>query len=110
MIEHYLGRMLNIHPSLLPNYPGLDTHARALSDGAREHGATVHFVTPELDSGPIILQKRIRVEIGDTEKTLAERVHQGEYEIYPQAIRWFSEGRLTLDKSQVYLDGSEIEA
>ena len=109
IVEHYVGRMLNIHPSLLPSYPGLDTHARALSDGAREHGATVHFVTPELDAGPIILQKRIRVEIGDTEQTLAERVHQGEYEIYPQAIKWFAEGRLTLDKSRVYLDGSQID-
>ena len=109
IIEHYLGRMLNIHPSLLPKYPGLDTHARALRDGARVHGATVHFVTPELDAGPIILQKQIQVEIGDTEQTLADRVHQTEYEIYPQAIKWFAEGRLTLGKNGAYLDGSQID-
>ena len=108
LIEYYLGRMLNIHPSLLPNYPGLNTHARVLNDGVKEHGATVHFVTPKLDAGPIILQKRIRVEQADTVDTLAERVHQGEYEIYPRAISWFAAGRLKLVGDSVYLDDNQI--
>ena len=108
LIEYYWGRMLNIHPSLLPNYPGLNTHARVINDGVKEHGATVHFVTPKLDSGPIILQKRVSVEQADTAHTLAERVHQGEYEIYPQAISWFAAGRLKLVEDAVYLDGDQI--
>ena len=108
LIEYYWGRMLNIHPSLLPNYPGLNTHARVLNDGVKEHGATVHFVTPKLDAGPIILQKRVPVERADTAHTLAERVHQGEYEIYPQAISWFATGRLKLIEDAVYLDGDQI--
>ena len=108
LIEYYLGRMLNIHPSLLPNYPGLNTHARVLNDGVKEHGSTVHFVTPKLDAGPIILQNRIPVEQADTVDTLAERVHQGEYEIYPRAISWFAAGRLKLVGNAVYLDGNQI--
>lgn len=108
LVTRYLGRILNIHPSLLPQYPGLNTHARALGDGAKEHGATVHFVTPELDCGPIILQKRIPVEMGDTAHSLAERVHQEEHELYPCVIRWFSEGRLKLVENVVYLDGNQI--
>ena len=110
LTEHFLGRMMNIHPSLLPDYPGLNTHARVLADGVNEHGASVHFVTPELDAGPIILQSRISVQPDDTPSTLAERVHQCEYEIYPRAIAWFAMGRLHLEASIAYLDGAPIKA
>ena len=110
LTEHFLGRMLNIHPSLLPDYPGLNTHARVLADGVNEHGASVHFVTPALDSGPIILQSRISVQADDTPSTLAERVHQCEYQIYPRAIAWFAMERLHLEASIAYLDGAPIKA
>ena len=110
LTEHFLGRMMNIHPSLLPDYPGLNTHARVLADGVNEHGASVHFVTSELDAGPIILQSRIPVQADDTSSTLAERVHQCEYEIYPRAIAWFATGRLHLEASMAYLDGTPIKA
>ena len=110
LTEHFLGRMMNIHPSLLPDYPGLNTHARVLADGVNEHGASVHFVTSELDAGPIILQSRISVQADDTPSTLAERVHQCEYEIYPRAIAWFAMGRLHLEASIAYLDGAPIKA
>jgi phosphoribosylglycinamide formyltransferase-1 len=110
LTEHFLGRMMNIHPSLLPDYPGLNTHARVLADGVNEHGATVHFVTPELDAGPIILQNRILVRADDTPSTLAERVHRCEYEIYPRAIAWFATGRLHLEASTAYLDDIPINA
>ena len=110
LTEHFLGRMLNIHPSLLPDYPGLNTHARVLADGVNEHGASVHFVTPKLDAGPIILQSRIPVQADDTPSTLAKRVHQCEYEIYPRAIAWFATGRLHLEASIAYLDGAPIKA
>jgi phosphoribosylglycinamide formyltransferase-1 len=110
LTEHFLGRMINIHPSLLPDYPGLNTHARVLADGANEHGASVHFVTSELDAGPIILQSRIPVKADDTPSTLAERVHQCEYEIFPRAIAWFATGRLHLEANIAYLDGAPIEA
>ena len=109
LTEHFLGRMLNIHPSLLPDYPGLNTHARVLADGVSEHGASVHFVTPELDAGPIVLQSRIPVQPDDTPSTLAERVHQCEYEIYPRAIAWFVTGRLHLEANIAYLDGAPIK-
>lgn len=104
-VRHYEGRMLNIHPSLLPRHRGLDTHARALEAGDREHGATVHFVTPELDSGPIVLQARVAVEPSDSPESLASRVLEQEHRIYPQAIRWFAEGRLRLIAGQALLDG-----
>ena len=110
LTEHFLGRMMNIHPSLLPDYPGLNTHARVLADGVNEHGASVHFVTPELDAGPIILQSRVPVRADDTPSTLAERVHQCEYEIYPRAIAWFAAGRLHLKANIAYLDGAPIKA
>ena len=108
LTEHFLGRMMNIHPSLLPDYPGLNTHARVLADGVNEHGASVHFVTPELDAGPIVLQSRILVQADDTPSTLAERVHQCEYEIYPRAIAWFATGRLRLEANIAYLDCTPI--
>ena len=91
------GRMLNIHPALLPQFKGLDTHRRALEAGAREHGATVHFVVAEMDSGPIILQGSVSVHEGDTEESLARRVLEVEHRIYPQALRMVAEGRARLD-------------
>jgi len=103
-VNHYLGRMLNIHPSLLPKYKGLNTHQRVLETGDKEHGATVHFVIPELDSGPIVLQGKIPVLATDTEQQLAQRIHEIEHEIYPQAVKWFAEGRLKLSDNKVLLD------
>jgi phosphoribosylglycinamide formyltransferase-1 len=107
-VRRYEGRMLNIHPSLLPRHRGLDTHARALAAGDGEHGATVHFVSPELDAGPIIIQARVPVEPGDTPESLAARVLQQEHRIYPQAIRWYAEGRLELKDGIALLDGKPI--
>jgi phosphoribosylglycinamide formyltransferase-1 len=100
-VEHYAGRMLNIHPSLLPLFPGLHTHRQALAAGVREHGATVHFVTPELDHGPSVLQARIPVLPGDTEESLAERLLAEEHIIYPQAVRLFIEDRLSIADGEV---------
>ena len=106
-IDHYAGRLLNIHPSLLPEFPGLNTHARALQSGARQHGASVHFVTREMDSGPVIIQAAVPVLPGDTPDTLAERVLKEEHRIYPLAIRWFLENRLSVAVGRVLLDGRE---
>jgi len=92
-VRRWSGRMLNIHPALLPQFKGLHTHRRALEAGAREHGATVHFVVPEMDSGPIVLQGSVPVREGDTEETLARRVLEVEHRIYPQALRMVAEGR-----------------
>jgi phosphoribosylglycinamide formyltransferase-1 len=106
-IERYRGRLMNIHPSLLPALPGLDTHRRALAAGARTHGCTVHFVTPQVDSGPIIVQAAVPVLPGDTEEKLAARVLAEEHRVYPQAVRWFCEDRLRLgDDGAVTLDGA----
>lgn len=98
-VGRYAGRMLNIHPSLLPSFPGLDTHARALAAGVRIHGCTVHFVTPTLDAGPIVVQAAVPVFDGDDADALAARVLGREHVIYPLAARWFLEGRLGLDSS-----------
>jgi phosphoribosylglycinamide formyltransferase-1 len=95
-VQHYEGRLLNIHPSLLPSFPGLHTHRQALLAGVRIHGCTVHFVTPALDSGPIVVQAAVPVRDGDTEDTLAARVLVQEHRIYPQAVRWFLEDKLKL--------------
>src|SRR3989338_3267892 len=95
-IERYHGRLINIHPSLLPKYPGLDTHARAIAAGETQHGASVHFVIPDVDAGPVILQAAVPVLPGDTPRILAERVLQEEHRIYSRAIGWFAEGRLVL--------------
>ena len=95
-VDRYHGRLLNIHPSLLPAFPGLDTHRRALEAGVRIHGCTVHFATPALDHGPIVIQAAVPVLPADTEERLAARVLTEEHRIYPQAVRWFCEGRLTL--------------
>ena len=91
-VRQWQGRLINIHPALLPAFKGLDTHARALAEGVKEHGATVHFVVPEMDSGPIILQGKVAVEPGDTEATLAARVLAVEHRIYPEALRIVAEG------------------
>jgi phosphoribosylglycinamide formyltransferase-1 len=93
-VKHYKGRLINIHPSLLPKFKGLNTHKRAIEAGEKEHGATVHFVTEDLDAGPIILQARVPILADDTEESLAARVLQQEHKIYPQAIQLFVEGKL----------------
>lgn len=93
-VNHYLNKMMNVHPSLLPKYKGLDTHQRAIDAGEKEHGCSVHFVTPELDDGPVILQATVEVKSGDTAETLAQRVHEQEHRIYPQAIRLFAEKKI----------------
>ena len=103
-VSHYQGRLINIHPSLLPAYGGLDTHERALRDGVKVHGCTVHFVTPDLDHGPIIIQAVVPVLADDTPQTLAARVLREEHRIYPQAVRWFCDDRLILHKGRVTLD------
>lgn len=100
-VAHYAGRMLNIHPSLLPCFPGLATHRQALAAGVKLHGATVHFVTPELDHGPIVAQAAIPVLAEDTEQSLRMRVMEQEHILYPRAICWFIEGRLTIKDGRV---------
>lgn len=109
-VRHYAGRLLNIHPSLLPLYPGLHTHRRALEAGDTEHGATVHFVGDELDGGPAIVQARVPVLPGDTPETLADRVLEREHLIYPLAARLYAEGRLRLQGGRAELDGSPLPA
>ena len=103
-VAHYAGRMLNIHPSLLPLFPGLATHAQALAAGVAEHGATVHFVTAELDHGPMVARAAVPVLPGDTVETLSARVLEQEHRIYPRAVRWFVEDRLTIEQGQVHVD------
>jgi phosphoribosylglycinamide formyltransferase 1 len=106
-VRRYEGRLLNIHPSLLPAFPGLHTHRRALEAGCKAVGATVHFVTPELDHGPIVMQSVVPVRPGDDEATLAARVLATEHQIYPRSVRWFVEGRLVLDGVVVRQRGGE---
>ncbi|ALE55697.1 phosphoribosylglycinamide formyltransferase [Paraburkholderia sp. RL17-368-BIF-A] len=106
-VDRYAGRMLNVHPSLLPSFPGLKTHQQALDAGVRLHGASVHFVTSQLDHGPIVVQSAVPVVAGDTPATLAERVLATEHIIYPRAVRWFVEGRLALDGLRVTLTPPE---
>ena len=102
----YEGRMLNIHPSLLPAFPGLDTHARALAAGVKLHGCTVHFVSAELDHGPIVIQAAVPVRAGDTAASLAARVLRQEHVIYPRAARWFLDGKLVIKSGVVCVEGS----
>jgi phosphoribosylglycinamide formyltransferase-1 len=102
-VERYEGRLVNIHPSLLPSFPGLHTHQRALDEGVRIHGCTVHFVTPELDHGPVIIQAAVPVLDSDDEDSLSARVLQQEHQVYPLAIRWFAEDRLKLEDGKVRL-------
>ena len=103
-VRHYARRLLNIHPSLLPRHRGLHTHARALEAGDHEHGASVHLVTEDLDGGPVLIQARVPVHPGDDPDTLAARVLEQEHRLYPEAIRWFAEGRVDFDDEQVRLD------
>ena len=109
-VERYAGRMLNIHPSLLPCFPGLKTHQQALDAGVCVHGASVHFVTPRLDHGPIVAQSVVPVRAGDDAAALAARVLGTEHVIYPRAVRWFVEGRLALDGERVTLAPPEPQA
>ena len=104
-VARYQGRLINIHPSLLPCFTGLDTHARALAAGVKLHGATVHFVTAELDHGPIVIQAAVPVLPGDDEDKLAARVLATEHRIYPQAARWFLEGKLVIESGVVRVKG-----
>ncbi len=109
-VRHYQGRLLNIHPSLLPRYKGLDTHRRALEAGDREHGCSVHFVTEELDGGPVAIQASFAIEPGMEIGALTDRVHAAEHVIYPLAVRWFAEGRLRLAEQGAMLDNTLLPA
>jgi len=109
-VEHYTGRLLNIHPALLPDFPGLNTHERALESGVKQHGASVHFVTTEVDGGPIVLQASVPVKVDDTAETLAANVLQQEHLIYPLVIKWYAEKRLVLDNNMPLLDKKELPA
>lgn len=108
-VARYHERLLNIHPSLLPAFPGLDTHRRALAAGVKVHGCTVHFVTPELDHGPIVVQAALPVRADDDAATLAARVLRQEHVIYPRAVRWFLEGRLALGNGVVHVKGNDAQ-
>ena len=109
-VRQWEGRMLNIHPALLPAFKGLDTHARALAAAAKTHGATVHYVVPEMDAGPIIIQGAVPVLAGDTEAALAARVLEVEHRIYPQALRWVAEGRVAIENGRCLIDGKPAAA
>jgi phosphoribosylglycinamide formyltransferase-1 len=108
-VRRYEGRLLNIHPALLPSFPGLDTHARALAAGVELHGCTVHFVTPEVDAGPIVIQAAVRVRPGDTAQVLAARVLEQEHIVYPRAVRWFLDGRLVVQNGVVTVKGNDAQ-
>ncbi len=107
-VQHYQGRLLNIHPSLLPKHKGLHTHQRALEAGDTVHGASVHFVTEELDGGSVVLQAQVAVEANDTEERLAARVLKQEHIIYPQVIGWFADGRIAIINHQLEMDGKPL--
>ena len=104
-VAHYTGRLINIHPSLLPKYPGLHTHRQVLENGDEVHGTTVHFVTDELDGGPVILQAQVPVFEGDTEEDVTARVQTQEHAIYPLVVSWFVDGRLAMQENRAWLDG-----
>ncbi|VFP82771.1 phosphoribosylglycinamide formyltransferase [Candidatus Erwinia haradaeae] len=107
-VTSYFGRILNIHPSLLPKYPGLYTHSKAIQNSDVQHGSSVHFVTEKLDAGPVILQARVPVLLNDTEHALAMRVKRQEHRIYPLVVKWFTEGRLEMHDDAAWLDGSKL--
>jgi phosphoribosylglycinamide formyltransferase 1 len=109
-VRSFHDRTLNIHPSLLPKYPGLHTHRKALAAGDKEHGATVHFVTDVLDGGPLIVQGRVPVHAADSEESLAARVHGAEHIIYPLAVEWFAQRRLVMRDGKVWLGGKELSS
>lgn len=107
-VNHFSGRILNIHPSLLPKYPGINTHQRVLDAGDKEHGVSIHFVTEELDGGPVIAQDQVAVLKGDTAEELANRVLEKEHLLYPKVVSWFAAGRLHLQGNRAVLDGDEL--
>ncbi|MEB7885054.1 phosphoribosylglycinamide formyltransferase [Serratia fonticola] len=109
-VQRYAGRMLNIHPSLLPKYPGLHTHRQAIDNGDAEHGTSVHFVTEQLDGGPVILQAKVPIFPGDEEDEVIERVQTQEHTIYPLVVSWFIEGRLAMRDNAAWLDGERLPA
>jgi phosphoribosylglycinamide formyltransferase-1 len=109
-VQHFNGRLLNIHPSLLPRYQGLNTHQRAIDAGDTEHGCSVHFVTEQLDGGPVILQAKVPVFPDDDAVSLAERVHEQEHRIYPLVVRWYCQNRLQQQADQAWLDGKVLPA
>lgn len=109
-VEHFQGKLVNIHPSLLPKYQGLNTHQRAIDAGDKEHGVSVHFVTEELDGGPVILQAKVPVFEEDNSDDLAARIHEQEHRIYPLVIKWLCQQRLTMDNEQAILDGNVLSA
>ncbi|MCK4742423.1 MAG: phosphoribosylglycinamide formyltransferase [Sulfuriflexus sp.] len=109
-VEHYSGQLLNIHPALLPDFPGLNTHERALESGVEQHGASVHFVTTEVDGGPIVLQSSVPVKTDDTAETLANKVLEQEHIIYPLVIKWYAESRLVLENNKPLFDEKELPA
>jgi phosphoribosylglycinamide formyltransferase-1 len=108
LVTRYLGKMINIHPSLLPKYTGLNTHERALAAKDEEHGASVHFVIPELDAGPIILQAKVPVYEDDDVEQVSLRVHEQEHAIYPLVVKWFSHNRLAMKDGKAFLDGQDV--
>ncbi|OAI50664.1 phosphoribosylglycinamide formyltransferase [Betaproteobacteria bacterium SCGC AG-212-J23] len=108
-VQRYEGRLLNIHPALLPSFPGLDTHAKALAAGVKLHGCTVHFVTAEVDHGPIVIQAAVRVRAGDSPESLAARVLAQEHIVYPRAARWFLDGRLLRQNGVVTVKGNDAQ-
>ena len=105
-VQHFSGKLLNIHPSLLPKYQGLNTHQRAIDANDKEHGVSVHFVTEELDGGPVILQAKVPIFDGDTSDDLASRVHEQEHRIYPLVVKWFCNGRVVMSDDKAVLDGN----
>lgn len=107
-VTHFSDKLINIHPSLLPKYKGLHTHRRALENGDQEHGASVHFVIPELDAGSVILQGKVPIKTNDTEVSLAERVHEVEHIIYPKAVKWLANGDLKIKDNKLILNGKTI--
>lgn len=107
-VQHYQGKLLNIHPSLLPKYPGLNTHRQALDNGDTEHGTSVHFVTEELDGGPVILQAKVPVFDGDGEEEITSRVQAQEHAIYPLVVGWFLSGRLKMQDNHAWLDDVKL--
>jgi phosphoribosylglycinamide formyltransferase-1 len=107
-VGHYAGRLINIHPSLLPKYPGLNTHSQVLENGDEVHGTSVHFVTEELDGGPVILQAKVPVFEGDDEEDITARVQNQEHAIYPLVVSWFIEGRLQMRENSAWLDGNKL--
>ena len=108
LVRHFAGKMINIHPSLLPKYQGLHTHQRAIDAGECEHGASVHFVTEELDGGPVILQGRVPIFAGDDADEVAARVQVQEHSLYPLVVQWFCEGRLHMRDGKAWLDGKPL--